>query len=348
MTKRVLISGASVAGPTVAYGLARHGWDVTVVERAAGIRAGGYSVDFRGDAFGVLEDMGILGELRSHDTRMCGTDIVDADGTVIQELPAEEFAGEMEVPKADLTRILHRVTADDVRYIFGDSIRALTQDAGGVHVEFEHAASADYDVVVGADGVYSTVRRLAFGPHDDYLHHLGMSGVGFTIGNYLGLNHRVLLQPAPGRAVLLFSANDRERMTVSLSFATDTARDDRLDRAQQEALTRQAFADAGWEVPRLLDEMTNAADLLFASTCQIEMDGWSTGRIVLVGDAAACAAPTSGMGTSQALIGAHFLAAQLGRAATHTTAFEAYERELRPYVEANQEKGRQAAQMLGA
>ncbi|MFD6176275.1 MULTISPECIES: FAD-dependent monooxygenase [unclassified Isoptericola] len=348
---RILISGASVAGPALAYRLVRQGHDVTVVERAPEVRAGGYAVDFRGEAFDVLERMGVLDEVRGHDTRMRGTVLVDADGARVGELPPEEFSGGLEVPKADLTRILHRVTAEDVRYVFDDSIRALTQDEDGVHVTFERSAPGTYDLVVGADGVWSAVRRLVLGPHDAHVRHLGMSGAGFTTANRFGLDHQVLLQAVPGRAVLAFSAHDAERMTVSLSFATDSARADRLGRAHQEELVRAAFEGAGWEVPRLLRDMAAADDFLFASTCQVELDRWSVGRVVLVGDAAACAAPTSGMGTSQALVGADVLARSLNDALAaggdHRDAFAAYERELRPSVAANQAKGRAAVALLG-
>ncbi|WP_329124253.1 FAD-dependent monooxygenase [Streptomyces sp. NBC_01465] len=349
MSKRVLISGASVSGPSLAYWLVRQGWDVTVVERAPRLRADGYAVDFRGDALGLLEDMGILDEVRGHETHMLGTDLIDADGVRTGELPAEAFAGELEVPKPDLTRILHRITADDVHYVFDDSISALAQDGTGVHVEFERGRPADFDLAVGADGVYSTVRRLAFGPHQEFVKHLGMSGAYFTTANHLGLDHRGLLYTAPGHAVYTFSSDDPDRLKVSLSFATDSADVDRLDRARQEDLARAACADAGWEVPHLLKEMTAATDYFFASACQVELDRWSDGRVVLVGDAGYCAAPTSGMGTSQALIGAHTLAARLARhGGDHTTAFCEYEKQLRPYVAANQEIGREGAKRFGA
>ncbi|GAA3262596.1 FAD-dependent monooxygenase [Nonomuraea helvata] len=293
--------------------------------------------------------MGILAEVRACDTRMRGTDLVDAEGVKIGELPAEAFAGELEVPKRDLTAILHRLTEDDVQYVFGDSIRTLAQDEAGVHVTFEHARPGTFDLVVGADGVYSTVRRLAFGPHRNFVRHLGMSGVGFTTGNHLGLDHRGILQSEPGRAVYLFSAADADRMTVSLSFATDSPELDLLDRGQQEEIVRASFDGAGWEVPRLLKEMTTAPDFLFSSACQVEMEHWYTGRVVLVGDAGYCAAPPSGMGTSQALIGAYTLARELAASgADHPAAFAAYQYRVSPFVAANQQHGREAVKMLGA
>jgi 2-polyprenyl-6-methoxyphenol hydroxylase-like FAD-dependent oxidoreductase len=346
---KVLISGASVAGPALAFFLHRDGHEVTVVERAPALRDSGYAVDFRGAAFDALEDLGILQEVRGHATGMRGTDLLDADGNRAGELPAEVFAGELEVPKRELTRILHALTADEVRYVFADSINAIEQDDDGVRVGFERAAPDTYDLVVGADGLYSAVRRLVFGPHGEAVRHLGMSGVGFTAPNRLGLDHRGALWQAPGRAVYAFSTADPDRMSVSLSFASDSSKLDLLDRAEQERITRERMAGAGWIVPRLLDDMSAAEDLYFSSACQVHLDHWSEGRVVLVGDAGYCAAPTSGMGTSQALIGARALARHLAESGgDHTKAFTAYEQELRPYVAENQEIGREGARNFGA
>lgn len=340
MTK-VLISGAGVAGPALAYFLSAH-CDVTVVERAPEPRGGGYNVDFRGAAFDVLAELGIEERVRALDTKMRGTTLVDETGATIAELPAEVFSGELEVPKADLTRLLHDITKDRAHYVFGDSITAVD----GRHVEFERRDKAEYDLVIGADGVWSNVRRLAF--DEQGLTHLGMSGVGFSLANHLGLDHKGLLWQHGGAAIYLYSSGDPRRMTVSMSFATGSPELDRSPRDEQEQAVRAAFTSHGWEIPRLLDAMSAAEDYYFGSTCQIRLDRWSRGRVALLGDAGYCAAPTSGMGTSQALIAARSLARHLIATDDHEAAYRAYEAELRPYVTENQEKGRQAAQSLTA
>ncbi|GAA4964640.1 FAD-dependent monooxygenase [Actinoplanes utahensis] len=344
MTKpNVLISGASVAGPALAYFLHHAGYDVTVVERAPALRDTGYAVDFRGPALDVLKELGILTELREHDTRMGGTTIVDEAGNEVVQLPAEAFGGELDVPKRDLTRILHRLTADDVEYLFDDSITALTDHGPGVTVEFEHHPAREFDLVIGADGVHSNVRRLAFGPDGDALRHLGMSGAGFSTANHLGLDRRGLMMPGKA-SILLFSTGPTEPLTVSLSFATASPALDRLTRTEQEQALRDAFAGYGWEAPRLLTAMSEADDFYFASSCQVHLDHWHRGRVALIGDAGYCAAPTSGMGTSQALVGAWTLARELSAAGgRHEIAYTAYEERLRPYVLENQAAGRQAA-----
>ncbi|MFI7343986.1 FAD-dependent monooxygenase [Streptomyces sp. NPDC050085] len=345
---KVLISGAGVAGAALAHFLHRDGFDVTVVERAPGLRGSGYAVDFRGDAFDVLAELGVLDEIRAHDTKMLGTTLVDADGTEAGQLPAEAFAGELEVPKPELTRILHRITEPHIRYVFDDSITTLTQHPDRVTVEFERGAPRDVDLVIGADGLFSKVRRLAFGPHEQCLRHLGMSGAGFTADNILGLTHRGVLRTTDGAAVYAFSAADPARMSVSLSFATDAPTLDRRPRSEQEHAIRDAFTGHKWIVPQLLDAMAAADDFYFSSSAQVHLDTWSNGRVALVGDAGYCAAPTAGMGTSQALIGARSLARHLTAAGDHASAFAAYEAELRPYAEANQQTGREGAAAFGA
>ncbi|MEU6254546.1 hypothetical protein [Streptomyces sp. NPDC047043] len=202
------------------------------------------------------------------------------------------FAGELEVPKQALTRILHRITADDVEYVFDDSIAALTQHDAGVRVEFERGAAREFGLVLGADGLYSKVRQLAFGPHADALRHLGLSGTGFTTANFLGLDHTGLLQQGKGTAVYAFSAAGKERMAVGLSFETDSPALDRLGREEQEQAVRDAFAGHGWEMaPRLPAAMSAADDFHFSSSAQVRLGTWSHGRIALVGDAATAPRP---------------------------------------------------------
>ncbi|KUL41141.1 FAD-dependent monooxygenase [Actinoplanes awajinensis] len=342
----VLISGASVAGPALAWFLRRQGWAVTIVERAPDLRAGGYAVDFRGPALEVLAELGILDEIRTHETGMRGTTLLAPDGSVIGELPAAAFGGDLEVPKPALTRVLHRVT--DADYLFDDTVTELVQHDDRVTVSFERAPTRDFDLVFGADGVHSAVRRLAF-PGLDPVQHLGMSGAGFTTGNRLGLDRQGLLQPDAGRAIYAFASGSSERMTVSLSFGTSSSELDRQPRTVQDAAVRAAFAGHPWsETSHLLAAMSEADDFYFASTCQVHLDSWSTCRVALLGDAGFCAAPTSGMGTSQALIAASTLARCLAEASgDHRAAFERFEKELRPYVTANQAAGREAVAAFG-
>jgi 2-polyprenyl-6-methoxyphenol hydroxylase-like FAD-dependent oxidoreductase len=341
--RHVLISGASVAGPALAYWLHRNGMRATIVERADVVRPGGLAVDFRGTAMTVLADMGILDELRAHATNAGDALVVDADGATIAVMPGEIFAGDLEVMKSDLTRILYDLTKDDTEYVFGDSITALTDRPDGVHVEFERGGPRTFDLVVGADGLHSMVRELAFGPKAAFSKPMGYAFATFALPNHLNLKHSGLSHLAGDRSVNLFPSRDNTEARAMVMFP---ARDVPRDRAAQQQTVRAAYEHVGWEVPTVLAAMPAAPDFYFDELSQIEMPTWSTGRVAVVGDAAACASPMSGRGTSQALLGAYVLANELAAGNDHQEAFEAYERTLREYVAGNQAMGRQAVELF--
>lgn len=335
----VLISGASVAGPALAYWLHRHGMRATIVERAEAVRPGGLAVDFRGTAMRVLDQMGILDELRAHATHAGDAAIVDADGNQIATMPGEIFAGDLEVLKTDLTRILYDLTKNDTEYVFGDSIATLTQGTDGVRVEFEHGAPRTFDLVVGADGLHSRVRALAFGPKAQFTHHMGYAFATFGTANYLNLDHNGMSHVAGDRSVNVFAAKHNTESRAMFMFP---AQDVPRNRAAQEEAVRAAYEHVSWEAATLLKAMPASTDFYFDELSQITMPTWSTGRVALVGDAGYCASPMSGRGTSQALLGAYVLAGELSTQDNHTTAFAEYERALRDYVAATQAMGQQA------
>ncbi|MFI1256138.1 FAD-dependent monooxygenase [Streptomyces netropsis] len=341
----ILISGASVAGPALAYWLRRHGFTPTVVERAEQVRDGGYAVDFRGEALDVLDRMGILDQVLALDTEMGDATLMDGDGKQYATLPAVIFAGDLEILKGDLTRILYEATRDDVKYVFGDSIASLEEDETGVHVTFERGEARTFDVVVGADGLHSRTRALTFGPEEQFVRHLGIYTAVFSLDNYLGLRNTGQLYSVPGRAANIFSARNNTEARAALHFASDPLEYDRRDSEEHKRIVAERFADDRWQVPRLLREAAAARDFHFDANAQVEMECWSKGRVVLLGDAGYCAAPTSGRGTSQALIGAYILAGELAVAdGEHTAAFAAYERQMRGYVSEHQRAGRAGAE----
>ncbi|MFG1753175.1 FAD-dependent monooxygenase [Streptosporangium sandarakinum] len=332
--KNVLISGASVAGPALAYWLRRHGFNPTVVERAPALRDGGYAVDFRGRAhLTVLERMGILDDVRRARTGMGAMWYVNESGKKLAAMPADLFSGDIEILRGDLARILYEATRDDVEYVFGDSIAAMTEDEHGVEVTFERGAPRRFDLVVGADGLHSTVRSLAFGPESRYVKDLGLHCAVFTTDNFLGLDHTGHLYNTPGRLVGLYSSRNNTEAKAMFYFGSPKQSYDRHDTGQQKKILAEAFAGVGWETPRLLEAMWDAPDFYFDSVSQVRMDGWSRGRAVLLGDAAACPSPLSGMGTGMAMVGAYVLAGELAAAGgDHRTAFARYEEEMRDYA----------------
>lgn len=344
MTRTVLISGASIAGPALAFWLHRRGMRPVVVERAPTVRGGGYPIDVRATAVEVVGRMGLLPALRDAHIDMRRTTFVDTRGRPIARITPDEFTGspegrDAELPRGDLAAMLHERTRDDVEYLFEDSITAIDQDTDGVHVTFRNAPPRTVDLVVGADGLHSGVRALAFGPEEEFRHDLGFAFAGFSADDRRGLDREVVVHNTPGRMAGWSAVRGQAGLIGVLAFATPPGftLDPRDVAGQRDALA-QAFADGGWEVPGLVAAMRSADDFFFDTVSQIRMPSWTAGRVALVGDAAYAPALLSGQGTSLALVGAYVLAGELATAGgDHRAAFAAYERALRPFVERNQQ-----------
>lgn len=339
--RNILISGASIAGPALAYWLRRHGFNPTVVEQAPEVRPGGYKVDIRGAAVDVAERMGIMADIRKASTNMQGGTFVDSANKPIATMPADFIAGRAdrddEIMRGDLARILYERTRDESDYLFNDAITTIEQTDKGVQVSFEHAAPRSFDLVVGADGLHSGVRALALGDEAQFTRHLGAYVSIFTTPNHLGLDGWELFYGEPGRVANVYSTRRSSEARALFMFASPPLRYDHRDGTQQRRLLADALAGMRWETPRLLEAMADAPDFYFDSISLVEMERWSKGRVALLGDAAYCASPASGQGTSLALVGAYVLAGELAAAGgDHTTAFARYEREMRGYVDVNQ------------
>ena len=345
---RVLVSGASISGLTIAYWLARYGFDVAVVERAPHLRSGGQALDVRGPALTVAERMGILATLRERSTELTGFSQVDADGKETFRSTERTLTGgrfespDVEIMRDDLCRVLHEAVGNRVEYLFNDSSASLTQDASGVDVTFERAAPRRFELVVGADGLHSRVRRLAFGSEEQFLRHLGNSYVAvFGMPNFLGLERwEVMYQDEKanvGAMVMALRKDASARAYVGFTAAEPIEYDHR-DIEAQKRLLAERLSGAGWVLPQILEHMMTAPDFHFDSISQIRMDSWSRGRIVLVGDAGYSVALASGQGTTVAMVGAYVLAREL---ATHkddlASGIASYENDLRDYVIRNQD-----------
>jgi 2-polyprenyl-6-methoxyphenol hydroxylase-like FAD-dependent oxidoreductase len=341
--RTVLISGASIAGPTLAYWLHRYGFAVTVVEKASSPRGGGYPIDLRGTAIEVARRMGILPQLQDAHLASPRFTFLDADGGEVASLDASSVAGsvegrDLEVRRGDLTGILYAAVRDDVELRFDDSITALDQTGHGVDVTFRSGERRTFDLVLGADGIHSRTRALAFGPEDQFDRYLGYCVAVFTVPNTAGLAGELKLWNTPGNAAALYAAGDGRDLYAFLNFHQPerpplaTLRDP----AARGDLVARTFAGAGWEVPRLVDAMRDADDLFFDVVSQIRMPSWSNGRVALAGDAAYAPSFLTGQGSSLALAGSYMLADALARYEDHTEAFAAYERGTREFVTMNQ------------
>ena len=325
-----------MAGPALAFWLNRYGYEVTIIERAPGIRPGGYAIDFRGPAMEVLERMDIIQAIKEYETRAGKITIVDKNNKKLASMPDGFTSGELEILRGDLANVFYEATKNDTEYIFDDSITALQEDATGVTVSFIKSNPRRFDIVVGADGLHSNVRTLAFGDEAQFMHHLGIYFAIFTTPNYMNLKDMAgLYYDTLGKRVGVFSAKEDTEARASLYFASPQLAYNYRDIEQQKQIIRERFAGEQWQVPQLLKYMEKAPDFYFDSVSQIRMNRWSKGRVVLLGDAGYCASPMSGMGTSMAVIGAYILAGEL-TGNDHNTAFERYEERMRPLVSACQ------------
>ncbi|CAN5412332.1 FAD-binding protein [soil metagenome] len=345
---RILVSGASVAGLTVAYWLNRYGFEVTVVERAAGLRPGGQALDVRGPGLEVARRMGVLDELQERITRLRGMSMVDDSGAETYRTTERTLTGgrldseDLEVLRDDLLDTLYRAVGHDVRFVFDDHITALQQDEHGVDVEFESAEPARYDTVIGADGAHSGTRRLVFGPEQPFMRYMGDYVAVMTIPNFLALDHwqTFLMAGDAGAGVIGLDPDGSARAYLGFQSENPITYDYR-DEAAQKQLLADRVAQLGWVVPQILAHMHEAESFHFDSRSQVVMDHWTRGRVALVGDAGYAVSLTTGQGASMAMVGAYVLAGELASTAGAPAAgLTHYEDEIREYVLRNQAAAR--------
>ena len=346
----ILISGAGPAGLTVAYWLKRYGFTPTIVERAPALVVGGYKIDVRGSAVEVLTRMGIHDEVAAAHTDMQGAQLVDKQGHVVKQMSGDDFGhrvgGDIEIVRGTLCQIL-KDQLNDVELIFGDTIGEISQTSDGVQVRFANNDVREFDCVIGADGLHSNVREIVFGDEAQFLRDLGLYLCVFSVPNYLHLDRMEIQYSELGRIAAVWSSRGDANVKACFGFSAPSLRIDLHDRTQQQQALRTVYEGIGWEIPRLLELMPTASDWYFDTAAQIEMPCWSQDRVVLVGDAAYCASPMSGQGTSIALIGAHVLAGELAAASgEYPKAFAEFEKIMRPFTEANQALGLKSARLM--
>jgi 2-polyprenyl-6-methoxyphenol hydroxylase-like FAD-dependent oxidoreductase len=340
--RSVLISGAGIAGPALAAWLHAGDFRPVLVERSTSPRAGGYVIDFWGLGYDIAERMGLLPGLNRLGYHFRALRVVDARGKTVSGFDARvlsELTGDrlVTIARSDLARILldHRGASTEV--IFGDEIVGLQQDAGGVDVSFRHASPRRFDLVIGADGLHSGVRRIVFGPDEAFEKKLGYVAAAFEISGYRPREEETYVMYAqPGRMVGRFALNE-DRTLILFVLAEQNMEVATLDLSTQKQFLRARFGADAWELPRILRELADSTDLYFDRVSQIRMQRWSSGRVALLGDAAACISLTGGQGSALAIIAAYILAGELARSAPdYASAFSAYEDRLRNFIEAKQ------------
>jgi 2-polyprenyl-6-methoxyphenol hydroxylase-like FAD-dependent oxidoreductase len=352
---RVLISGAGIAGPTLAWFLAKTGARITVVEKSRTLLSQGQNIDIKGSGVTVVQKMGLLDRIREANINEKGTQFIDSKGQPFAPLPIKQgssasLTSEYEILRGDQAVVLHESTKDhpNVKYLFGTTIKeVISNDNDAVKVEFSDGSLHEFDLLVAADGQWSKVRKQCFSPEDIRPVHLDMYAVYFTVPRlptdddwwniYVALRSRIIAtRPDPyGTIRAMFTCmpcNDAQKVAWLEASKSD--------RQAQGKLVRKEFEDAGWQAQRLLDAMDQGVDdFYFHDIQQIKMSRWSNSRVVCLGDTAYTPSPLTGMGTSLAIVGAYMLAGELSKVGDGDSPFEAleaYESKFRPFVEEQQ------------
>jgi 2-polyprenyl-6-methoxyphenol hydroxylase-like FAD-dependent oxidoreductase len=343
MTRSVLISGAGVAGLAAAFWLDRAGFEVTLIESSDGFRRGGQAVDIRGVALQVVQAMGLLDAARALRTRLKGMSMLDADGNEIHRTEERTYSAgrldsdDIEIFRDDLCELLMNALSTNVEFLYSDSIRAIDQSKDGVRIEFESGSNRSFDLLIGADGIYSNVRKQAFNDEAAFVFPLGVVLALFSIPNFIKLDDWQIGHRVEEFGYVTYPSRDKRELRIGVGFGAPEPPLSRNDVEAQKRVVSQSCAHLKGDFPRFLEAMKSTDQFYYNELAQIHMPSWSQGRVVLVGDAAYCASPFSGQGTSLALVGAFVLAHELARRAQDSAdAFAAYESRMRPFVDLNQ------------
>lgn len=341
--KTVLIAGAGIAGPTLAFWLTAAGFEPTLIERAPALRAGGYVIDFWGLGYEIAERMNLGKEINRIGYHLREIRIVNERGEriagfgtkVFDELTGGRF---VTLGRSELSRLLFEKIKSTTEVVFGDEIVAIQEQPDCVRVQFKHAGERFFDLVIGADGLHSNIRKLAFGPQKQFEKKLGYATAAFEVQGYRPRDENVyVIRSEPGRMLGRFSLRE-DRTLFLFVFATGIdSLPENLALPAQKSMVRRIFGGGRWECPGILDELDRTADLYFDSVSQIKIDSWSRGRIALVGDSAFCVSLMAGQGSALAMTAAYMLAGELAKAGgQHQEAFRNYEAHLRTFIDAKQ------------
>jgi 2-polyprenyl-6-methoxyphenol hydroxylase-like FAD-dependent oxidoreductase len=341
--KKVLVSGASFAGLSTACWMNELGYKVTVVEIASGLKMGGTPVNVEGNTVAIVKRMGIFEQIKSNrlvmETLEFKNEDDTTDGTMILKREDKELPGdECEIERNTLLNILFDTVKKDVEFIFNNSITALNETKDNIEVTFKDGSQQAFDLVFGCDGIHSAVRKIWFGAEAEYLHFLGQY-FSITIVNKLLIKQNTTqFYNVPGKAIMLNGYNNKTDIIFCFRSEKEILYDYR-DEEQQRKIIVEQFKGQSWRTAELLEEVRNAKTFYFDKLCQVKMPSWTKGRVALVGDAGYCASPAAGKGGSLAIDGAAALAdAFQQHNGNFELAFQAYNKNFRPFIEEVQAK----------
>jgi 2-polyprenyl-6-methoxyphenol hydroxylase-like FAD-dependent oxidoreductase len=342
--KTVLICGAGISGPTLAFWLQAAGFRPTLVENASALRTGGYVIDFWGLGYDIADRLGLARDIERVGYHMRELQIVNDRGTrvagfgtrVFRELTGGRF---VTLGRSDLSRLLFEKIKRTTEVIFGNEIIGLQETADGVQVQFKRGGERRFDLVIGADGLHSTVRKLVFGPQELFEKHLGYIVAAFEVCGYRPRDEDVyVIYSEPGRMVARFALHDDRTLFLFVFVADAGSTKAMTDLSAQKAVLRERFGTDRWECQRILGELDRTQDLYFDRVSQIKMKRWSKGRVALVGDAAFCVSLMAGQGSALAMTAAYVLAGEIVKGGgRHAEAFGKYEGLLRAYIGSKQQ-----------
>jgi 2-polyprenyl-6-methoxyphenol hydroxylase-like FAD-dependent oxidoreductase len=337
----VAIQGAGIAGCALALLLAKQGHSVTVLECSQFLRSGGQAVDVRGVALKVVEELKLIEEVRAYRTHFRGMSVCDEHDNELERTTERTLSGgrfdsdDIELFRDDLSRLLFSASSELVTYVFGDEVVSARQ-SDCVDVKLRNGGERSFDMLVGADGLHSSIRRLAFGRDEAFVHPAGIYAGIYSTSNSIGLDAWQLVFRTPQRGIIVYPDRSNDQLRVALYFADGGSEPPLQDTLAQKRALKAPFGDVGGRFRTLVAELDGADDLYASKMAQVRMRRWSDGQIVLVGDAAYCPSPLTGQGTSLALVGAYVLAEEIARSTGDlAAAAESHERRLRPFVEAN-------------
>lgn len=347
--KNILISGAGIAGVTLAFWLKKFGFNPTIIEISPTLREGGYAIDFMGAGFDVAEKMNIISDLEKADLNISNVAFVDKDNNEKGSMNYQKIKKVLKnraftILRSDLAKIIYKSLDKETEFIFGDTIKKIEQDEEKVLVTMKIGLTRRFDLLVGADGLHSIVRKLIFGDESQFEKYYGYYTSSFTIDNFAKKGRAFSMFNVPNKQVAVYSIKEEKVASFFIFTSAEKLDYEHHDIEKQKQILKNEFLNVGWKCNDLLSKIDTTTDFYFDSISQIKMEQWSKGRVSLVGDACYCPSLLSGKGSTLAMVGAYILAGELKLAnGNYKTAFEEYEKLLKPFMEKKQKSAQSFA-----